>query len=107
MKRYKFIGDARGYEWEEKPVHGKIYGGGYSFGMNDTLGENFKRSSEDYFKGELSRAEYYSFLTDWEVIDDKVVVDSQLADRVKVLEQKVIEMGNELYDLHIKFLNNK
>ena len=107
MKRYKFIGDGKEYAWEEKPVHGRIYGAGYSFGMNDTLGENFMRVSDDYFKGECSRAEYYGFLTDWEVVDDKLAVDSQLVDRVKILEERVIAMGIELYDLHIELLNNK
>jgi hypothetical protein len=108
MKKYKFIGNGRGYEWEEKPVHGKIYGGSYSFGMNDTLAENFKRFSDDYFKGECTRAEYYSFITDWEVVDvDEFVVDNQLADRVSKLEEKVFAMDIELYDLHIKLLNKK
>jgi len=108
-KRYKFIGDGKGYEWEEKPVRGKIYGAGYSFGMNDTLEENFMRSSEDYFNGECSRDEYFSFLTDWEVVDveKELAVDSQLVHRVKILEDKVRAMGIELYDLRIELLNNK
>jgi len=103
MKRYKFIGDGKRYEWEEKPVHGKIYGGGYSFGMDDTLEENFKRTSEDYFKGECTRADYFSFLTDWEVVEDKAVVDdSQLADRVTILERKINKLENIVYDLSNK-----
>ena len=102
MKKYKFIGDANEYGWDERPVRGRIYEGSYKFGeFSNTLEENFKESNADYFEGKLKRADYFAFLTDWEVVDEKeeIVVEGDLQARLDKLEDSVKKLSDLVWTL--------
>ena len=101
IRKYKFVGDPRDYDWEENPVKGKVYGGDYTFGHSgNTLEDNFNSCSDRYFAGTMGKTDYFEFINDWEVVNTEEFVDNQLADRVKKLEDKVWKMEEEIKQLN-------